>query len=194
MAKRDLAPIDGERVQLRLLTEGDLPMTLGWRNQEHIRKWFFTSAVLTAEQHWTWYQSYRHKDNDFVFVINEKAVLKRPVGQIALYNIEWARCRGELGRFMIGDLQAERQKLAQEATSLLQHFAQDVLGLRELHLAVYAHNAPAIAVYCRCGFSEEQTSDNILYMRWSSNGIESERPVIATGGPTGSDSRNRVLP
>lgn len=170
MAKRQLAAIEGSRVRLRLLTELDLSMTLAWRNQDHIRRWFFTSAVITPEQHRAWYESYREKDNDFVFIIHEKAVLKRPVGQIALYNVEWDERRGELGRFMIGDLEAEGQKLAQEATSLLQQFSQEVLGLLEIHLAVYENNQPAVAVYRKCGFSREKTLNNILHMRWSANG------------------------
>jgi hypothetical protein len=58
MSKRDLQPIDGDRVRLRLLTERDLPLTLAWRNQDHIRRWFFSSDLITPEQHQSWYWRY----------------------------------------------------------------------------------------------------------------------------------------
>ena len=54
MPKRIIAPLVNGRVRLRLLEEADLPMTLAWRNQDHIRKWFFHSDVITPEQHRRW--------------------------------------------------------------------------------------------------------------------------------------------
>src|SRR5262245_34000210 len=69
MAKRWIAPLARGRIRLRLLDERDLPMTLLWRNQDHIRRWLFDSRVISPEEHRAWFDQYRERDDDFVFVI-----------------------------------------------------------------------------------------------------------------------------
>ena len=140
IAARSPAPVG-----LRLLEERDLPRTLAWRNQDHIRRWFFSGERLTAEQHARWFARYRQRDDDFVFIIEEiqgsrqtpSAVRQkppaseknlrpgpqgerhttrkrvpgacyyvRPVGQAAIYNIDWLRGTAEFGRLMIGEADA----------------------------------------------------------------------------------------
>ena len=71
MQKRHIPPLQAGRVRLRLLEEQDLPRTLAWRNQDHIRRWFFSSERLTPEQHAAWFARYRQRDDDFVFIIEE---------------------------------------------------------------------------------------------------------------------------
>ena len=51
LSKPHVEPISGEKVRLRLLAEADLPLTLGWRNQAQIRRWFFYSELITPAQH-----------------------------------------------------------------------------------------------------------------------------------------------
>lgn len=91
------------RVRLRLLEESDLSMTLAWRNQDHVRKWFFHSDIIAADQHRRWFEQYRDRDDDFVFVIEEAETLRRAIGQASIYNIDWAARRAEFGRLLIGD-------------------------------------------------------------------------------------------
>ena len=152
MAKRHIPPLVHGRVRLRQLAEVDLPMTLAWRNQDHIRKWFFDSDVITSDQHRRWFERYREKDDDFVFIIEETETLRRPVGQLALYNIDWPARRGEFGRLMIGDAEARGLRLATLATSCLATAATDEWGLSEVHLEVLPGNQAALAVYRACGF------------------------------------------
>lgn len=140
------------RVRLRLLAEADLPLTLAWRNQDHIRKWFFHSDVITPEQHRAWWERYRDRDDDFVFVIEETAALRRAVGQVSLYDIDWAAGRAEFGRLMIGDREAGGLGLAKLATGRLVAQALEAWGLAEVHLECAADNDAAVAVYRACGF------------------------------------------
>jgi RimJ/RimL family protein N-acetyltransferase len=153
MAKRTIAPMIAGRVRLRLLEERDLPATLAWRNQDHIRRWFFTSAVLSPEQHRAWFDTYRERDDDFVFVIEEIEELHRPVGQVALYRIDWTGGRAELGRLMIGDDAARGRGLARLATARLVEEALTRWRLREVYLESVPDNERALAVYRACGFT-----------------------------------------
>src|SRR2546428_12784929 len=98
MAKRQLGPLVGQRVRLRLLEYADLPVTLASRNQDHIRPWFGHADLLTWEQHQNWCTQYFQRDTDFIFVIEETHDLDKPVGQSSLYNIEWDKRRAEYGR------------------------------------------------------------------------------------------------
>lgn len=161
---KDQTIIDGGRILLRPLVESDLSMTLAWRNQDHIRKWFFYSEMITYDQHRAWFESYEQRDSDYVYVIEERMTLQRPVGQVALYNIAWDEKRAEFGRLMIGDPAACGLGLAKQATNALLQFAEKNLGLQEVYLEVYAHNAVAIAVYRHCEFLMERTENGISYM------------------------------
>lgn len=164
MAKPDVPPLAGDRVRLRLLEEADLPCTLAWRNQPHIRRWFVDGQSITVEQHHRWFASYRERDNDFVFVIEETGPPSRPVGQVSLYRIDWTRRRAEFGRLMIGEADATRRGLAREATALLLDHAATAWGIREIELEVFADNAPAIALYAATGFRACEAGGPLLRM------------------------------
>ncbi len=138
-------------------------MTLAWRNLDHIRQWFFHSDVITPEQHRAWWECYKDRDDDFVFVIEETETLKRPVGQVSLYNIDWALGRAQFGRLMIGDADARGKGLARLATARLVDEALGPWGLSEVYLEVLAANGSALAVYAACGFSETgRQGDNVM--------------------------------
>jgi diamine N-acetyltransferase len=154
MLKHPFSPMEKGRIRLCLLRESDLPMTLKWRNQDHIRKWFVHSGVLTPEQHREWFQGYSQRENDYLFIIEEIMDLKKPVGQISLYNIDWGRKQGEYGRLMIGEPSAQGKGLAKEATGLLLHYAFGELDLKGVYLEVFEKNEPALSIYRAYGFQE----------------------------------------
>lgn len=160
MAKRALGPIEAGRIRLRLLEEADLPLTLAWRNQDHIRRWFLHSDVISPEQHRAWWLQYRERDDDFVFVIEETQSLRRPVGQVSLYRIDWPSRSGEFGRLMIGDPEATGQGLAKEATARLLAEAATAWAVDRIRLEVRPDNLPAIAIYRQCGFTAKGTDSS----------------------------------
>lgn len=163
MTKRLLEPFDGGRVRLRPLGAADLPLTLRWRNQEHIRRWFFDSEPLDESKHRAWYERYAARDDDFVFVI-EGLEPRRPVGQAAIYHVDWSAGRAEFGRLMIGEPEAAGIGLAREATDLLVRKALEDWGLSEVYLEVYADNMRARAIYDALGFLETARRDNVVVM------------------------------
>lgn len=156
MAKRPIDPLMNGRVRLRLLEEADLPLTLAWRNRDENRRWFFSSALIAADQHRRWFEQYRDRDDDFVFIIEETAVLNRPVGQLSLYDIDWTSGRAEFGRLLIGDPEARGLGLAQLATSRLVDEALARWGLREIRVECLTTNTRAIAVCAACGFQSAE--------------------------------------
>ena len=143
-------------------------MTRAWRNQPDVRKWFLDSSVISTEQHQRWFEHYRDRDDDFVFIIEETERLKRPVGQVSLYAIDWEGRRAKFGRLMIGDAQARGRGLALRAVETLVRHAEHGFGLRELRLEVFDGNDPAIAIYQRCGFiTTGRVNDELRMVRRS---------------------------
>jgi RimJ/RimL family protein N-acetyltransferase len=167
--KNTFPVIESERLLLRPLTYEDLPLTLSWRNQDSIRRWFFDSGLISMEQHRAWFESYLEKEDDFVFVILEKGPSPRLIGQIALYHIDWQAMAAEFGRLMIGDICAQGKGYAKEATCVLIEHAVSQLHLREVYLEVYEHNLAAVAVYCSCGFVEAGRRNGIIQMKYRAN-------------------------
>lgn len=152
MPKRTMPVLERESVRLRPLILADLPLTLAWRNQDTVRPWFFYSEIIQPEQHRAWFNSYYERDDDFVFVIEETSTLQSPVGQVAIYHVDWEQQRAEFGRLMIGDSRARGLGLAKGATVLALEFAERYLGMREIYLSVYESNAAALSIYRSCGF------------------------------------------
>lgn len=163
MVKRNLPPVQDELVSLRLLTRADLVVTLNWRNQAHIRRWFFHSDQITWEQHLGWFEKYLERDDDFVFIIEDLAT-GQPVGQVALYHIDWQTQRAEYGRLMIGEEIARGKGYAKAATRLVCLVGFENLGLEEIYLEVYEDNQAARAVYADCSFQLNQVKDGVAYM------------------------------
>jgi RimJ/RimL family protein N-acetyltransferase len=159
-----LPSIENRRIRLRLLGVDDLEMTRNWRNQDPIRKWFIHSDIITPEQHRQWFEAYLVRDNDFVFVIEERIALRKPVGQISLYNIEWPQRRAEFGRLMIGDLEAQGKGIAKDAMILLLEFVERAWTIDEVYLDVYADNYPALSIYKSLGFMPVMEVDGMIHM------------------------------
>jgi RimJ/RimL family protein N-acetyltransferase len=168
MPKRVLAPFENETVILRPLETSDLPLTLTWRNQDEVRKWFVHSDILSVEQHYGWYENYKDLDNDFVFVIVAKDLGNLPVGQIALYRIDWDLAVAEYGRVMIGEQQAKGKGYASQATKLLLDHGFNSFKLKEITLIVRDDNVTAIALYKSRGFVEKARADGFITMSISS--------------------------
>ncbi len=179
MPKRPIGPLVSGRVRLRLLEAGDLPMTLAWRNQDHIRQWFLHSDVVTAGQHEAWFRGYLERDDDFVFVIEETETLQRPVGQVSLYHVDAALGRAEFGRLLIGDPAATGLGLAKLATEAVVAHAFADCGLDEVYLEVKETNRRALGLYAACGFGETGRGDGVVHMarRNDGAGATRSRPV-----------------
>lgn len=165
--KRTVYPIEDERVILRLLEKNDLPLTLSWRNQDHIRKWFLNSDVISQQTHNAWFERYAALDNDFVFIILAKDLNNVSVGQISLYDIDWNVGGAEYGRLMIGHPEARGKGCARHATNLVLRIGFEQLGLQEIHLEVKEENFLAQRIYLDCGFVETYKRDRLVQMKIS---------------------------
>jgi RimJ/RimL family protein N-acetyltransferase len=166
MPKRVIDPVLEGPIRLRLLEGADLPLTLSWRNQENIRRWFFHSDRISPEQHQSWFMRYQDCDDDFVFVIEELPG-SRPVGQVSLYHVDWAEQKAEFGRLMIGEASAAGKGLARVATRAALKIAFETFSLNEVYLEVFEENQRARSIYDRTGFQVEKNINQVVHMKIS---------------------------
>lgn len=142
--------LNDDKVTLRLFQEEDLLFTLELRNNPRIRKWFFDSEPIKPRNHLIWYEDYKRRGNDFVFIIEETGTHK-PIGQISLYNIDWKTNFAEFGRLMLAP-EYQGKGFAHAATKLLTDTAIEQWHIQEIDLATMATNIPALRIYEKCGF------------------------------------------
>lgn len=176
MTKRTLSPFTWKRVQLRLLREADLPMTLQWRNKERIRTAFVSSAPLTPSGHQDWFARYSENDTDFVFVAETVPPSSRPFGQVSIYDIDRLQATGRFGRFLVGEDDFLGSGIGFETAEAACVLARELLQLRTLHLEVFEWNERALSIYRALGFQVTSRRDTLVFMTSHiSQAIPSER-------------------
>jgi len=162
--KPHTGPIVGKRVTLRLLEQADLSMTREWRNKDRVRMKFVTTNKLEPDSHQRWFEQYLLKDDDYLFVIEETDALKKPVGQIGMYNIDRSERKAEYGRLMIGEENALGLGIAAEASRLMiEHFSKN-FGIDKVYLEVKADNESAYKLYESLGFERTGEHENLVAM------------------------------
>jgi RimJ/RimL family protein N-acetyltransferase len=176
--KNSMRPVKGCQIQLRLIMKKDLRTTLEWRNSEDIRSNFFNSDIIEWKRHLDWWGAYKHKSDDFVFIIEKIGCPNVPLGQVSLYNINFQRGEAEYGRLMIGAAGSRRLGYASDASVLLLLWGFDTLKLERIYLQVFKFNDAAISLYKKCGFKKksedaargldimEITSSSVLLANW----------------------------
>ncbi len=175
--KRPLDPFEFEGLRFRLLEREDLPTTLAWRNKERIRTMFFHSEPLTMAGHRAWFEAYSHRDDDFVFIVEAPPPLGRPIGQAALYKVEWEAGRAEFGRLMVGEDEALGRGYGRKIVQCIARYALGSLGLLELYAWVKAGNEPSIRSFLAAGYTlENPGEDPVLLVRRGFGPPEHSRP------------------
>lgn len=143
------------RLLLRPLTEHDLEIVLRWRRHDHIRKWFQDDLTIEPKQQLTWYERYRQREDDMMFVavvLNEN----KPIGAGSLYRINKLSRTAEFGRVFIGEADAQGMGYGEEIVRGITDFGVEMLSLRWVELFVKITNTNAIRTYTNCGYVHDR--------------------------------------
>lgn len=144
----------GSLVSLGPLRREWLPIYQYWLNDFDMLKQIDRRFRPHSEEWITqWYERHAGAAQDsLVFTIISRADI-RPVGNIALQDIDYRNRTAEMGIY-IGDAECRGKGYGSEATKMILSFAFRVLGLHNVMLRVYEYNEPAIRVYTKAGFRE----------------------------------------
>jgi ribosomal protein S18 acetylase RimI-like enzyme len=138
----------------------------GAEEQEALREWknghrdaFFHTAVITPEGQRQWFQGYRARPEDFLFLVMER---DRPVGcmGVRLLDAEW-----DVYNVIRGASTASSRGFMGLGLRMLVAFARD---RRDLPVqAVVLANNPAVDWYLRQGFRIVGRRPDSVVMRWA---------------------------
>ena len=145
--------IVGQKIRLRPLEEGDLALAARWRNQARVLAQFFSPYPVALSEQRQWYQRYLADDRERMWVI--ETLDGRPIGTLALCEIDLHHQRAELGRVMIGEEDCLGRGYAADAVRTLAAYAFREANLNRIYLQVLSDNTRAIHLYERCGFQIE---------------------------------------
>lgn len=159
--KKNINQFTENEITLRLIELNDLEHTLQWRNNESYRIWFNTTYIINASEHFTWFEQYLARENDFIFIVNDEQ--KNRIGQLSIYHVDWQNMQGEFGRFLVNP-QFEGQGLMKKSCRAALSLAQKIFSLKKLYLEVKLDNMRAIYIYQKCGFVETERDSKQMKM------------------------------
>ena len=141
---------EGRHVLLREIQYEDTELIVLWRNDREQGK-FLQTEPLTKEMHIEFLHHYFKRDNDFYFIAETKKS-RKPVGTIAIYNVDIRCKRAVFGRLYI----LEKYKIyALEMSYLALRVAFETLQLHKVCSDVQRKNMKSLRFNSMLGFHKE---------------------------------------
>ena len=160
------APIESERLLIRLASEDDLPALLDVNSDPEVTAllpYATWSSLGDAEAWYRRMQDLQSTGTALQFAIVAKAE-RRAIGTSLLFRFEAGSARAELG-YVLGRPHWGRGLMREAMTALL-GAAFGSMGLRRIEAEVDTRNAASAALLRRLGFTRE----GLLRQRWVAKG------------------------
>jgi len=160
------APIETERLAVRLVLESDLPALMEVNSDEAVTALLPYATWRSAADAEAWLARMRDIEATglaFQFVVVLKSA-ERAIGTCLLFRFDEGSARAELG-YALGRAYWGQGFMREALTALLDS-AFGTMGLRRLEAEVDTANAPSARLLQRLGF----TNEGLLRQRWMTNG------------------------
>ena len=147
--------LNGERVTLRPLEEGDLDGPYKeWINLQEADTFTEHAQFPHSRSDLEDYLNSRNGSSSHVWLAIIERTTNRHIGNIELSDIDWVHRKAKYS-IIVGDASAQGKGYGFEASTLLLRHAFEKLNLNRVELGVHEHNTPAIKLYRKLGFTEE---------------------------------------
>lgn len=135
-------------VELRAITDADLPLILAWRNISEVQKGIYTQkGLLSWEEHLAWHKNRCHHWKRFIIELNDGETT-RPVGYVYISNLEgWSP---EIG-YAVGEPLLWGKGIGKQAISLALEWLRDK-GYNYVHTTVLKNNERSLRLLQSLGF------------------------------------------
>lgn len=154
--------LKGSITTLRPITIDDAEITLAWRQSERAK--LLQRGASTIEGQRAWIQA-RLKTSDLNFIIEYR---QRPVGMIALLDINTVHNSVQMGRLLVGEEEfVGRAPVAFEADLMLCDYAFDTLKMHKIYGDVMEENYGMIKTRLYLGYKQ----DGILRDHYNYDGV-----------------------
>ena len=160
------APIETERLAVRLVLESDLPALMEVNSDEAVTALLPYATWRSAADAEAWLARMRDIEATglaFQFVVVLKSA-ERAIGTCLLFRFDEGSARAELG-YALGRAYWGQGFMREALTALLDS-AFGTMGLRRLEAEVDTANAPSARLLQRLGFTKE----GLLRQRWMTKG------------------------
>lgn len=159
--------LEGDRLYLRAIEEGDLRSAQRWVNDPETRRFLgrVTPLDAIAERKWHEGRSRSACPSDIVFAV----VLKegdRYIGNIGLHGIDWINGVATTGS-VIGEADCRSRGYGTEAKMLMLKYAFDDLRLERIESRVLASNGRSLRALEKQGYKVE----GVIRKRFVRNGV-----------------------
>lgn len=138
-----------DRVQLKEISDNDLPLVLSWRNQEKIKNVMINDKNVSWDEHLSWYENQKENVNLIVllFYLDDK-----PLGLVN-FRVDRLNEKCEWG-FYIGAQDAPRGAGTLMGYAALNYLFYQ-LKVRKVCAEVLEHNIKSLTFHDKLGFSHE---------------------------------------
>ena len=161
--------IKGKHIILREVTYKDVDRIVSWRNDKNLGK-FLGTEKLTKKKQCEFLKHYFERDNDFYFIA-EMIAYSKPIGTVAIFDIDYASKRAEFGRLLVLN---NCRMFSFEISYLALKFAFETLKLHKVYGGVQKENIKALRFDLSLGFHKE----GILKEHWW-NGQKLDDVILA---------------
>lgn len=148
--------IYNERIRLRSVERGDLPVFIGWLNDPEVTEGLALYRPLSMAEEENWFEKMLTRPQDERPFVIEASTQDgwQMIGNLALFEIKWRERSAELG-IVIGEKAYWNKGFGGDAIRALLTHGFETLNLHRIFLRVYETNLRAIRAYEKIGFIHE---------------------------------------
>jgi RimJ/RimL family protein N-acetyltransferase len=164
--------LKGKDVILAPMKKEYIETFLKWITDPEIIQYLLLYKPMTEEMEEEWYDSLKHRENDFLFsiLLSQKDNSEKLIGNCGLHRIDWINRVGTAG-IMIGEKKEQGKGYGTEAMRLLIEYGFNTLNLNRIELKVYDFNINAMKSYKKVGFIEEGCKRQAIWKNGKYNDI-----------------------
>ncbi|ACC98417.1 GCN5-related N-acetyltransferase [Elusimicrobium minutum Pei191] len=145
--------LNNKNISLRAFEESDAETVRAWRFAPQNYDYFYEFVMPNKIQNDAWFQNTLKKTSEINFIIETKDA--KPIGMIALIDIDNRSQKCEMGRVLIGEEDYRSKGLGREIIKTILDYAFNHLNMHKVYCEVFADNAAALGLYKKCGFEED---------------------------------------
>ena len=153
--------INESKINIKPINKSHLSKLRLWKNQS--KNYFFHKELITVKDQTEWYNLFKNRKNDFMFVVTKNNSLVGCMG-IRLINAEW-----DVYNVILGDFKYSKKGIMSIAFIKMLDFALSVKKTR-ISLKVLKNN-PAINWYEKQNFEITNSNKDFYTMIYKNNKI-----------------------
>ena len=157
--------LEGKRIILRPMNQGDAGMFLRWFNNPEITQYLLLYLPVNQELEEKWIKKVNLSNTEFVFVIEikgEEGKSNVPIGNCGMHGINW-KDRNATGGIAIAERGYWGNGFGTETLELLLDYCFKTLNMHRVSSSVFDFNSRSLKMHEKLGFTIEGIRREAIY-------------------------------